>query len=82
MNAKLTLKLDKKVIDKAKVYAERRGLSLSRMVEGYFSGLADENRGEEVRPTGLVAELAGILSGARVEDDKDDYAEYLAQKHS
>jgi hypothetical protein len=82
VDTKLTLKLDKKVIDKAKVYAERRGLSLSRMVEGYFSGLADENRREEVRPTGLVAELAGILSGARVEEVKEDYTEYLVKKYS
>jgi hypothetical protein len=51
----------------------------------------DRNRENEVRPTGLVAELAGILSGTRVEgrkdpkdskDEKDDYAEYLTRKYS
>ncbi|MFP5284395.1 MAG: DUF6364 family protein, partial [Thermoanaerobaculia bacterium] len=75
MDTKLTLKLDKEVIDRAKAYAERRGLSLSEMVERYFAGLTREETGS--RPTGLVAELAGLLAGAEVEDDKTDYAEYL-----
>lgn len=36
MDTKLTLKLDKEAIEQAKRYAERRGLSLSRVVESYF----------------------------------------------
>jgi hypothetical protein len=82
MNAKLTLKLDSEVIEKAKAYAERQGVSLSRMVETYFTGLTQEDWLDEDRPTGVVAELAGLLAGARVDETKEDYAEYLAKKYS
>jgi hypothetical protein len=82
MDAKLTLKLDSEVIERAKAYAEDRGESLSRMVESYFLGLTQgEQRGER-EPRGVVAELAGLLAGAEIGDEKEAYAEYLAQKYS
>jgi hypothetical protein len=81
MDTKLTLKLDRDVIEQAKRYAERRGRSLSEMVESYFAGLI---RSDEVRsePTGVVAELAGLLRGVEIDDSKEGYAEYLAAKYS
>ncbi len=82
MDIKLTLKLDSEVIERAKVYAERQGVSLSRMVETYFDGLTREDRSEEWHPTGVVAELAGALAGAEIDETKADYAEYLAKKYS
>jgi hypothetical protein len=82
MNTKLTLKLDEEVIEKAKAYAERRGLSLSRMVESYFSGLTQQDDQVEQRPTGVVAELTGLLGGLQIEDEKEGYAEYLLKKYS
>ena len=36
MDTKLTLKLDKTVIEKAKEYAESHQKSLSRMIESYL----------------------------------------------
>jgi dsDNA-specific endonuclease/ATPase MutS2 len=84
MDAKLTLKLDSEVIEKAKAYAEDRGESLSRMVENYFLGLTREQRRErdEAEPRGVVAELAGLLAGAEIGDEKAAYAEYLSKKYS
>jgi hypothetical protein len=82
MNSKLTLKLDRDVIARAKEYAEHRGVSLSGMVESYFLGLTQrDKKTEEVRPRGLVAELAGLLAGAEV-DEREGYVEYLAKKYS
>lgn len=81
MDAKLTLKLDSEVIEKAKAYAESRGESLSRMVENYFLGLTQEKRRDE-EPRGVVAELAGLLAGAEIVDEKEAYAEYLTKKYS
>ncbi|HEY3571830.1 MAG TPA: DUF6364 family protein [Thermoanaerobaculia bacterium] len=81
MNSKLTLKLDSEVIERAKDFAERRGVSLSRMVEGYFIGLTRKEKAGEVQPRGVVAELAGLLAGAEL-DDENDYAEYLTKKYS
>jgi hypothetical protein len=81
MDAKLTLKLDSEVIERAKNYAEQQGTSLSRMVETYFDALTHGEPRAEDRPTGVVAELAGLLAGRSI-DEKDDYAEYLANKYS
>lgn len=80
MDAKLTLKLDRRVIDQTKKLAAERGTSVSRMVETYFRGLTvAQMRGPE--PKGLIAELAGIAAGARVADSRRDYAEHLAEKY-
>jgi hypothetical protein len=81
MNTKLTLKLDEGVVERAKAYAERRGTSLSRMVEGYFAGLTHEQQGAK-RPAGVVGELAGLLAGVQIEDEKEGYTEYLTKKYS
>jgi hypothetical protein len=45
MNTKLTLTLEKDVIEKAKEYAAKQGQSLSSLVENYFKHLTikDEN---------------------------------------
>jgi hypothetical protein len=82
MDSELTLKLDRTVIKKAKDYAEHRGISLSKMVEGYFLGLTQGDRHDEIQPTGVVAELAGLLVGSQAETAKEDYAEHLVKKYS
>jgi hypothetical protein len=42
MNSKLTLKLNKDVIEKAKIYAHKNNISLSKMVEKYFLAVVKE----------------------------------------
>jgi len=81
MTAKLTLKLDEKVIEKAKAYAESRGVSLSRLVESYFAGLTRREAQEEPA-TGVVAELEGLLAGVKIENEKDEYVDYLMRKYA
>jgi len=81
MNTKLTLKLDKEVIERAKLYARDRGISLSRVVETYFLGLTrDQEASRDL--TGVVAELAGVLAGKDVDVSKQAYADYLVRKYS
>jgi hypothetical protein len=82
MDTKLTLKLDKEVIERAKLYAEQRGTSLSRVVESYFLGLTREEEPASRRLTGIVAELAGLLAGKEVDTSKEAYAEHLTRKYS
>lgn len=81
MDCKLTLKLDKDIIEEAKHYATQRGLSLSRMVERYFRCLVQKEE-KEVRLSGLVAEMAGRFAGIEVEEGKEGYTEYLLKKYS
>ena len=62
MNTKLTLKLDKNIIEKAKEYASLRNLSLSKIVEEYFQKLTvEEEFKQKLSPK--VRKLSGILKG-------------------
>ena len=82
MDTKLTLKLDEKAIERAKAYASRRGVSLSRMVETYFMTLTEQEEKERSASTGVVAELAGILAGKEIDLSKEGRARHLARKYS
>jgi Family of unknown function (DUF6364) len=44
MDAKLTLKLDKSVIEKAKIYAAEHQHSLSLLVENYLKAITEKDR--------------------------------------
>lgn len=79
MNTKLTLRMDDKLIDRAKRYSDRSGKSVSRMVADYFALIeADEDiPGTEITPR--VRALLGSLKGASVTED--DYRRHLEDKY-
>ena len=80
MNTKLTIKLDKEIIEKAKLYAEKHNISLSRMIESYLASLTTENR-EESEVTPLVKSLSGVIQLEPDSDIKKDYTDYLSDKY-
>lgn len=82
MDTKLTLKLDEKAIERAKAYASRHGVSLSRMVETYFLTLVEREKKSPSAPTGVVAELAGVLAGKEIDLSKEARARHLVRKYS
>lgn len=45
MDAKLTLKLDKNVIEKAKIYAAEQERSLSKIIETYLQVIIKKKKG-------------------------------------
>ena len=53
MNTKLTLNLDKSVIEKAKAYLKSHNTSLSKVIEAYLSSLTD-SKGDDVKIILLV----------------------------
>ena len=59
MEVKLTLKLSKSVIEKAKQYAKKRKRSLSKLVEDYFTILSSKDPAENAKISPIVRELAG-----------------------
>jgi len=81
MDTKLTLKLDKDIIEQAKIYAQRKQQSLSALVERYFRCLLDQEHPRSlptISPT--VKELSGIIHL----DDRDlqeEYTTYLLEKY-
>lgn len=64
MNTKLTLSLNKEVIEKAKAYTKSKGISLSKLVEDMLTGIInmeqDENpESKEIHPT--LQKMSGSL---------------------
>ena len=80
MDTKLTLKLDKEIINRAKLYAESKKISLSKLIESYLQLLTKESSTKDnISP--LVESLSGIIELPKNYDDKDDYTDYLTQKY-
>lgn len=91
MQSKLTLRLEKALIEEAKEYASENGKSLSQLVADYFRALtiqkktANHEVDKEVKLGPLTASLVGLLSDVEVDDYKslrEEYIDYLEAKHS
>ena len=78
MDAKLTLKLDKEIIKRAKQYAQDKNTSLSKLIENILSKVTDKTS-FQTETTPLVDGLSGILSLDNM--DKEDYSDYLEEKY-
>ncbi|MDP5198037.1 DUF6364 family protein [Flavobacterium sp. DG2-3] len=85
MDAKLTLKLDKDVIEKAKIYAAEHKHSLSLLIENYLKTiiqLEKMDKREENEISSFVKSLAvGKGKIANDFDYKKDRENYLSEKH-
>jgi hypothetical protein len=80
MDTKLTLKLDKEIISQAKLYAEAKKISLSKLIESYLQMLTKESSSaDKISP--LVESLSGVIDLPKKYDDKSDYADYLSKKY-
>lgn len=80
MNTKLTLNLDKTIIERAKVYAKSNKISLSRLIESYLASLI-QNRKDDIEITPLVESLSGVIEIDNNYDYKSDYADFLIKKY-
>ena len=81
MDTKLTLKLDQVVIEKAKKYASNKKLSLSHLIENYLNALTTENEGNEIQISPFVKSLSTSTKIPADYDYKNDYGNFLADKH-
>lgn len=79
MDTKLTLKLDKVIIERAKQYAKSHHTSVSKMVEDYLHMLTAEDK-SSVEVTPLVKSLTGIID-IQEKNYKKDYADFLSKKY-
>jgi hypothetical protein len=78
MNTKLTLSIDKNIIEKAKKYAKNRHKSVSKLIENYLKNIVVKNDYEKISP--IVNELAGSIKNNKI-NLKEDYTEYLIKKY-
>lgn len=87
MQSKLTLRLEKSLIDEAKIYASEQDKSLSQIVADYFRSLTAQRtqpKQKEMELGPLTASLLGAFEDIKVDDDKilrDEYYDYLEAKH-
>ncbi len=84
MDTKLTLKLDKSVIERAKEYASSHERSLSRMIESYLRSLTERdasNLKDDIEISPFVKSMrTGVKFPANI-DYKKSYGEYLSEKY-
>lgn len=80
METKLTIRIKKKVIERAKVYAHVHKISLSKMVESYLESVTASEK-VELEITPLVESLSGVIHLSEDFDLKKDYSNYLSEKY-
>ena len=79
MNTKLTLTIQKEVIEIAKEYAKEKGQSLSEMVENYFKFVTiSRKKTKEKQLSTKVRKLRGIIKL----DENFDYKQILTEELS
>ncbi|MFC0343264.1 MULTISPECIES: DUF6364 family protein [Epilithonimonas] len=83
MDSKLTLKLNENVIERAKNYASKKKVSLSRLIENYLDSITREaNDDFDISPF-----VKSISSGKSIPADldwktmRDDYTNDLDKKY-
>jgi len=84
MDTKLTLKLDKYVIDKAKDYASTHKRSLSRIIESYLRSLIskkDPKDSDDIEISPFVKSMATGVNIPADFDYKKEYGDYLTHKY-
>ncbi|CAG0996935.1 hypothetical protein ANAEL_02656 [Anaerolineales bacterium] len=80
MQAKLTLSLEKEVIEQAKEFSRRQHKSLSKMVENYLRLVTGTESGtEEITP--VVGRLMGAVSMDVKDKGRKEITAYLEEKY-
>ena len=75
MSTKLTLTIEKSVIEEAKKYAKSQGRSLSKLIEEYLKSISREDQKiEELQLSPITKSLYGSV---KLDNDEIDYKELL-----
>jgi hypothetical protein len=80
MDIKLTLSLNKTIIERAKDYAKSHKVSLSRLIESYLSSLTVIKK-QVIEITPLVESLSGVIKLDNDFNYKESYTDYLIEKY-
>ncbi|WP_298143256.1 DUF6364 family protein [Flavobacterium sp.] len=82
MNTKLTLVLEKEVIQKAKDYAKQTNDSLSNIIENYLKALTNEDiKKKTVKASPIVKSLRGSFKLPKDFDYKEELIKAIEKKH-
>ncbi len=84
MDTKLTLKLDKFVIEQAKEYASSHKRSLSRIIESYLKSLINRDKNDDVSDLEISPFVKSMSTGVNIPADidfKSEIINHLTEKH-
>lgn len=83
MNTKLTLSLEKSIIEKAKKYAQLKHKSLSGMIEDYLTDLTKVKKTQDFNNDlpQITKELLGVLKNKPEVNLKKDMIQFLEKKY-
>ena len=81
MNSKLTLTIERTVVERAKKYAKKKGRSLSNIIENYLKTITVEEEKAEKDITPLVKSLQGSFKAPKDFDYKKALSDILAEKY-
>lgn len=81
MTTKLTLTVEKSVIEKAKHYARQNGKSLSGLVEDYLAALITEQE-SDLPVSGKLKSLVGAVKLPKNFNEKIELQRYYSKKHA
>ena len=79
MKTKLTLRIDEKLINRAKIYAQKSGKSVSQLVSDFFALLGPGEGKKALDVTPKVKSLRGAFRGADL--SSDHYRRHLEDKY-
>jgi hypothetical protein len=84
MDTKLTLKLDKFVIEQAKEYAASHKRSLSRIIESYLKSLINRDKNDDQSDLEISPFVKSMSTGVNIPADfdyKSEIINHLMEKH-
>jgi hypothetical protein len=76
---KLTLSVDARVVARAKTFAQKRGTSVSRLVERYLDAVSSPATPRDAELPPVTRRLLGVLRGAKM--DRADHVSHLEHKY-
>jgi len=79
MATKLTLTVEKSVIERAKSYAKKTGRSLSEIIENYLASLTQERSDTKLSPK--LGKIVGVIKLPNDFDEEAERRSALEEKH-
>lgn len=80
MTSKLTLTVEKEIIERAKLYAKKTGRSLSGLIESYLESITKESKSEmEITPK--LKKIIGAVRLPKNFNEEQELRAYLEKKH-
>ena len=79
MNTKLTLTVEKAIIQRAKSYAKSTGRSLSELIENYLAKITEEESTTELSPR--LKKIVGVVQLPEDFNEKEELRSALEKKH-